>query len=89
LNDWVVSARQTEQLRDALRRNDVRVVTQLYPGLGHADTVAALSIPARHRAPVLDDAVKFISSVTAVAPAEAHSSIASKGAALKRALVPQ
>jgi acetyl esterase/lipase len=83
LNDWVVSARQTEQLRDALRRNDVRVVTQLYPGTGHADTVAALSIPARHRAPVLDDAAKFITSVTTVANVE------SNGAALGSALLQQ
>jgi acetyl esterase/lipase len=71
LSDWVVSARQTQQLRDALRMNDVRVETQLYAGRGHADTVAALSKPARHRAPVLDDAVKFIESVTTRATVQA------------------
>jgi acetyl esterase/lipase len=66
LDDHIVSVRQTEALRDALRRNDVRVETALYPDCGHADMVAALSVPARHRAPVLDDAAKFIESVTSV-----------------------
>jgi acetyl esterase/lipase len=74
LNDFLVSPRQTEQLRDALRRNDVQVETKLYAGKGHADMVAAFSIPARHRAPVLDDAAQFIASVTAVAPTRAHDS---------------
>src|SRR6185503_7049357 len=42
----------------------VRVETQFYPGKGHADTVAGLSIPARGRTPVLDQSVSFIESVT-------------------------
>jgi acetyl esterase/lipase len=71
LDDHLVSVHQTEALRDALRRNDVRVETELYPDRGHADMVAAFSVPARHRAPVLDDAVRFIESVTSVAPAPA------------------
>jgi acetyl esterase/lipase len=70
LDDHLVSVHQTEALRDALRRNDVRVETELYPDRGHADMVAAFSVPARHRAPVLDDAVKFIESVTKVAAAD-------------------
>jgi acetyl esterase/lipase len=70
LDDLLVSAHQSEQLRDALRQADVRVEAKLYAGRGHADMVAALSMPARHRAPVLDDASAFIESVTAVAPAE-------------------
>jgi acetyl esterase/lipase len=69
LSDHLVSVRQAEQLRDALRRNNVRVVTELYPGRGHADTVASLSKPARHRTTLLEDAAKFIESVTSVAPA--------------------
>jgi acetyl esterase/lipase len=69
LDDHLVSFHQTEALRDALRRNDVRVQTELYPDRGHADMVGAFSIPARHRAPVLDDTVKFIESVTSVTPA--------------------
>jgi acetyl esterase/lipase len=64
LDDHLVSVHQSEALRDALRRNDVRVEAELYPDRGHADVVAAFSVPARHRAPVLDDAVKFIESVT-------------------------
>ena len=71
LDDHLVSVHQTEALRDALRRNDVRVETELYADRGHADMVAAFSIPARNRAPVLDDAVKFIESVTSASPAPA------------------
>ena len=78
LSDTLVSPRQAEQLRDVLRRNDVRVVAELYAGRGHADTVASLSVPARHRAPVLDDAAKFIESVTTGATA----SVAVSGAAV-------
>src|SRR5262245_53896241 len=64
LNDTLVSVKQTEVLRDKLRAKHVRVEAELYPGVGHADTVAALSVPARGRAPVLDQAAKFIRSVT-------------------------
>jgi acetyl esterase/lipase len=67
MNDTLVSVKQTEVLRDKLRAAHVRVETELYPGIGHADTVAALSVPARGRAPVLDQASKFIRSVTASA----------------------
>jgi acetyl esterase/lipase len=71
LDDWIVSVHQTEALRDALRRNDVRVETELYPDRGHADMIAAFSVPARGRAPVLDDVVRFVESVTGGAPANA------------------
>ena len=64
LSDTLVSVKQTEKLRDALRANNVRVETDLYPGLSHADTVAALSMPARGRAPVLEHVARFIRSVT-------------------------
>jgi acetyl esterase/lipase len=64
LSDTLVSVKQTEVLRDKLRANHVRVETELYPGVNHADTVAALSVPARGRAPVLEQATKFIRSVT-------------------------
>lgn len=74
INDTLVSVKQTEVLRDKLRANHVRVETELYPGVGHADTVAALSIPARGRAPVLDQATTFIRSVTSTpSPAPALS----------------
>ena len=62
--DDVVSIKHAEKLRDVLQANHVRVETQFYPGKGHADTVAGLSIPARGRTPVLDQSVSFIESVT-------------------------
>lgn len=63
--DDVVSIRHAEKLRDVLQANEVRVETEFYPGDSHADTVAAFSIPARGRAPVLEQSVRFIESVTA------------------------
>lgn len=63
--DDVVSIQHAEKLRDVLLANHVRVETEFYPGKGHSDTAAALSIPARGRAPVLDQSVRFIESVTA------------------------
>ncbi|MGH3803989.1 MAG: alpha/beta hydrolase, partial [Pseudonocardiaceae bacterium] len=61
--DDVVSIEHAEKLRDVLQANRVRVETQFYPGKGHADTVAGISIPARGRTPVLDQSVRFIESV--------------------------
>jgi acetyl esterase/lipase len=61
--DDVVSIEHAERLRDVLQANHVRVETQFYPGKGHADTVAGMSIPARGRTPVLDQSVRFIESV--------------------------
>jgi dipeptidyl aminopeptidase/acylaminoacyl peptidase len=63
--DDVVSIKHAQKLRDALVANGVRVETQFYPGKGHADTVAAMSRPARGRTPVLEQSVSFIESVTA------------------------
>jgi acetyl esterase/lipase len=65
--DDVVSIKHAEKLRDVLQANHVRVETQFYPGKGHADTIAGMSIPARKRAPVLDQSVGFIESVTTAA----------------------
>lgn len=62
--DDVVSIKHAEKLRDVLTANHVRVETQFYPGKGHADTVAGMSVPARGRTPVLDQSVTFIESVT-------------------------
>jgi len=64
LSDHVVAARHAEKLRDALRMNDVRVEAHLYPGKGHAAPVASFSVPARASAPTLDQAARFIESVT-------------------------
>jgi acetyl esterase/lipase len=62
--DDVVSIKHAEKLRDALIAHHVRVETEFYPGKGHSDTAAALSIPGRGRAPVLEQTVRFIESVT-------------------------
>jgi acetyl esterase/lipase len=63
--DDVVSIKHAEKLRDVLQANHVRVETHFYPDKSHADTVAAMSVLARGRAPVLDQSVSFIESVTA------------------------
>jgi acetyl esterase/lipase len=63
--DDVVSIKHAEKLRDVLQANHVRVETQFYPGKGHVDTLAGMSVPARGRTPVLDQSVRFIESVTA------------------------
>jgi len=44
----------------ALRACGAPVTLNLYPNLGHADTVAALSLPARGRAPTLADIAAFV-----------------------------
>lgn len=64
-DDNMVSIRHAEKLRDVLQANHVRVETEFYPGKGHADTVAGMSVPARGRAPVLDQSVRFMESLTA------------------------
>jgi acetyl esterase/lipase len=69
--DDVVSIQHAEKLRDALQANHVHVETQFYPGKNHADTVAAMSVPARKRNAVLDQSVSFIQSVSARAPGQA------------------
>jgi acetyl esterase/lipase len=66
--DHLVGAEQTRKLQDALRAAGVAVSVRLYAGRGHIDTVAALSLVARHRAPVLSDVVAFLQEVS-VAPA--------------------
>jgi acetyl esterase/lipase len=71
--DDVVSTKHTEKLRDVLQANHVRVETHFYPDQGHADTVAAMSVLARGRAPVLEQSVTFIESVTAPASPPAAS----------------
>lgn len=58
--DTLVSARQSQALGDALGAAGVRVRVVRYAGRGHADTVAALSVPARGRAPVLSDVLAFL-----------------------------
>jgi acetyl esterase/lipase len=55
---WPKNARN---LAAALIARGDSVRLKIYPKLEHADTVAALSIPARKRAPVLADIAEFVS----------------------------
>ena len=61
LKDTSVWPKNSINLAAALRANGVPVTLKLYPKLSHADTVAALSIPARGRAPTLADIEAFVS----------------------------
>jgi len=60
LQDKTVSPRNSMSLADKLRAHDVPVTLRLYPKLTHADTVAAMSKPARGRAPTLADIDAFL-----------------------------
>jgi acetyl esterase/lipase len=58
--DSVVWVSHAEALAAALADAKVPVALQIYPERAHADTVAALSLAARGRAPVLADMRRFI-----------------------------
>jgi acetyl esterase/lipase len=60
LKDTTVSPNNSRSLAAALRALGVPVTLKLYPDLMHADTVAALSLPARGRAPTLADIAAFV-----------------------------
>ena len=60
LGDRSVAPKNSINLAAALRATGVTVALKMYPDLAHADTVAALSIPARHRAPTLQDIAAFL-----------------------------
>lgn len=62
LKDRSVWPKNSINLAAALRAKGVEVTLKLYPDLAHADTVAALSIPARTRAPTLTDIAAFVAS---------------------------
>jgi acetyl esterase/lipase len=66
LKDESVAPKNSINLAAALRKAGVSATLKLYPNLRHADTVAALSIPARTRAPTLADIVDFIAAPAAV-----------------------
>ncbi|KFC69254.1 Alpha/beta hydrolase fold-3 domain protein precursor [Bosea sp. LC85] len=62
-DDTTVPPRNSKRLADALKQAGAKsVALKIYPGLGHAETVTAISAPLRWRAPVLDDVVAFISA---------------------------
>jgi acetyl esterase/lipase len=60
MDDRSVAPKNSINLAKALEAKGVRVTLKLYPKLTHADTVAALSIPARGRAPTLTDIAAFV-----------------------------
>jgi len=61
--DDVVAAFNADDMTRALSEKGVRVENHLYPGIGHAGLVLALSRPFRWRAPVLADSIAFIDQV--------------------------
>jgi acetyl esterase/lipase len=60
LKDQTVWPKNSVNLAAALRVRGVPVTLKLYPKLVHADTAAALSLPARGRAPTLADIEAFV-----------------------------
>jgi acetyl esterase/lipase len=62
LKDDTVWPKNSRNLASALEARGVPVTLKLYPKLVHADTVAALSLPARGRAPTLADIATFVSA---------------------------
>jgi len=60
LKDTTVSPNNSRSLAAVLHTHGVPVTLKLYPNLVHADTVAALSLPARARAPTLADIAAFV-----------------------------
>jgi len=81
--DQLVWASNTEKLAAALRSQGVHVDTMIYEGRGHIDTLAALSLPARTRAPVLREIADFMRSLqmSAAAPGAGGSSTPAAAAA--------
>lgn len=65
VKDDVVEVGHAQKLRDALIASHGSVEAELLPKPGHADTVAAFALGARHRAPVLERSVAFIERVCA------------------------
>jgi acetyl esterase/lipase len=62
LRDKTVSPSNTRSLAAAMRRVDGTVMTHYFKNAGHAELVAAFSIPERKRLPVLPEILAFIAS---------------------------
>lgn len=67
--DRRVWPRASELLAQALRAAGSDVTLKVYPHCNHVCTVAALSVPARHQAPVLADIQDFLQGLPATLPA--------------------
>ncbi len=63
--DTVVKPRNSEALSTTLADAGVGAEMVTYPGVDHIDILVALARPLRGRAPVLEDASRFIANVTA------------------------
>lgn len=63
--DKVVDPAHTERLRDALHSRGADVETHLYPGRGHADTIASFTVVARYRTPALEQTLAFLARISA------------------------
>jgi acetyl esterase/lipase len=63
-DDKVVYSAHTGKLRDALLAKGASVETHLYPGRGHADTIASFTVVARYRTPALKQTVAFLDRIT-------------------------
>lgn len=63
--DVTVKPRHTRRLGKALGEAGARVEVRLYPGLGHAGPLLALSRPMRRKAPVLAEMTAFLKSALA------------------------
>jgi acetyl esterase/lipase len=63
VRDDTVWPKNSRNLASALRARGVRATLKLYPKVAHADTVAAMSLPARGRAPTVADIAAFIGPV--------------------------
>lgn len=59
--DRIVDPRNTEALARALEQIGGEVEVRTYPGIGHNEIMAAISVPFRDRASVLDDIARFLS----------------------------
>ena len=76
LKDDTVWPKNSRNLASALHAHGVPVTLKLYPQLVHADTVAALSLPARGRAPTLAEIAAFVRQ-----PRRAQAALAAAGSA--------
>jgi acetyl esterase/lipase len=70
-NDRMVSPHNSSSLSAALHARGVAATLRLYAHSGHADTVAALSRPARRRAATLADIAAFVNTPRSQAASDA------------------
>jgi acetyl esterase/lipase len=64
-DDEAVYSAHTEKLRDALLAQGAEVETHIYPGRGHADTIASFTVVARRRTPALEQSLAFLGRIPA------------------------